>query len=326
MSAVRDQADGALAPLKRMARRARVAVSARSRPRRRGGEFEARLVWLVGSPRSGSTWLLKLLAEHPRTVTINEPLIGEHLGAFLSDQPGISPDALDLSTFTTIRLRSDASAYFFSERYRGVWEPLLAELIRERIRAQVSGDRGKPLVVIKEPHGSQAADIILRALPRSRLLFLLRDGRDVIDSEAAAFAQGSWLGEAFGVVGGIGRRDRLEFVEGSAYKWLWRTQVVEEAFARHPGAKYQLRYEELRAQPEKELRGILEWLGLPSQGRDIESWVARHRFEEIPEAERGPDKFFRSATPGGWRQGLSADEQERVHGIIGAKLRELGYE
>jgi hypothetical protein len=31
-------------------------------------------VWIFGSPRSGSTWLWKLLAEHDHVVPINEPL------------------------------------------------------------------------------------------------------------------------------------------------------------------------------------------------------------------------------------------------------------
>ena len=85
------------------------------------------------------------------------------------------------------------------------------------------------MVVIKEPHGSQAADIILAALPRARLLFLLRDGRDVVDSELAAFSKGSWLSDAFAVVSGIGPDERLALAEDAAYKWLWRTQAVEEA-------------------------------------------------------------------------------------------------
>src|SRR3954466_15243190 len=46
-------------------------------------DLESRLVWVFGSPRSGSTWLLRLLAEHESVVPVDEPLIGSYLGPFM---------------------------------------------------------------------------------------------------------------------------------------------------------------------------------------------------------------------------------------------------
>jgi len=37
--------------------------------------------------------------------------------------------------------------------------------------------------VIKEPNGSHAADTIVSLLPRSRVLFLLRDGENLTEEE-----------------------------------------------------------------------------------------------------------------------------------------------
>ncbi len=50
--------------------------------------FESRTVWMLGSPRSGSTWLLSLLAQHPLVVPMNEPTLGYHLSPFLMNEPG----------------------------------------------------------------------------------------------------------------------------------------------------------------------------------------------------------------------------------------------
>src|SRR6266550_1206004 len=68
--------------------------------RRAGARFESQLVWLLGSPRSGSTWLLTLLSEHRDVAPIDEPLIGEHLAPFLCDLPGCDPSDLDVGNFT----------------------------------------------------------------------------------------------------------------------------------------------------------------------------------------------------------------------------------
>jgi hypothetical protein len=294
------------------------------------GGFESRLVWLLGSPRSGSTWLMRQLAGHPAVVPINEPLIGQHLAPFFSDEPGIRAEDLDSGNFTPGRYLSDAGQYFFAAEFRDVWAPHLGALMRARFHAHAatrSSDvpLSETFVVLKEPHGSQAADLIVEALPESRLLFLLRDGRDVVDSELAAVAKGSWLGDVFPVVAGIAPDERLAFVEQSAHKWLWRTEVVEQAYAAHQGPKLLVRYEDMLADAAGQLRRVFHWLGLEIADADLESLVESQSFERLPAEHRGPDRIFRAAQPGLWRENLSADEQEVVERVMGPKLRELGY-
>jgi hypothetical protein len=301
-------------------------VPARIGRRRR----ESRLVWIFGSPRSGSTWLLGLLAEHEAVVAINEPLIGAYLGPFLGDQPGMDPEALDSSNFTLRRLQGDVPAQFFAEEFRGVWQPDLGALIRNRLHAHAAryparAPLRRSLVVVKEPNGSQSADVIMAALPRSRLLFLLRDGRDVVDSELATARPGAWASRAFPGLTGIGEEERVAFVKRSALKWLWRTEVTAAAYAAHPGPKHLVRYEELRADPLGRVREIFAWLGLGISDAELEESVARHGFERIPADLRGRDEFARSATPGAWRENLTAEEQAELERLIGPKLRELGY-
>src|SRR5919109_813113 len=79
---------------------------------RRG--FESRLIWLFGSPRGGSSWLLQLLASHPAVVQINEPLIGGYLGPILSDSSNVSAEDLDIGNFTLMRTERDKPESFFS--------------------------------------------------------------------------------------------------------------------------------------------------------------------------------------------------------------------
>lgn len=293
--------------------------------------LESRLVWLFGSPRSGTTWLLRLLAEHEAVVTINEPLIGYYLGPFLSDQPGFDASKLDSSNFTLRRVGSRSRQSFFAEEFSDVWLPQLGRLLRKRFLAHVASySRDLPLsrttVLIKEPNGSQSADIIMRALPRAHLLFLLRDGRDVVDSELASNLQGSWVGDVFPGATGISDEGRLEFVIQSAYKWLWRTEVVQEAYSVHPGPKRLIRYEDLRRDPLTNLRPIFRDLGLGIEESELSALVERTSFERLPVEDRGPGHFARSASVGTWRENLTMEEQRNVRRILGPKLHELGYD
>jgi Sulfotransferase family len=290
---------------------------------------ESRVVWLFGSPRSGSTWLRQMVAEHPSIAALEEPMIGYFLSPFLANEPGNSAEHMDLGNFTMRKLMEDRPHFFFSVEYEDVWVPGLRRLLNDRFLAHLQREvgeaaAGKTLLLVKEPAGSQSADIIMRAQPTARLLFLLRDGRDVVDSELAAFTPGGWLESMFAHVGGIEQAERLDFVRGSAYRWLWRTEVVEAALDAHRGPKHTVRYEDLLREPERHLRELVKWLAVPLDGFDVAAVANRFAFERIP--DRGVTRFNRFATPGAWRENLRPDEQAAVDDILGAKLRELGYE
>lgn len=293
------------------------------------GSIESRVIWLFGSPRSGSTWLVRMVDQHPSIAFMDEPTVGYHLSPFLSNEPGYNAEDLDLSTFTIRRVMEDAPHRFFSEKYADVWVPGLRRLLNDRLLAHLEREVGAPapsdaLLLVKEPNGSQSADVIMRAQPTARLLFLLRDGRDVVDSELASFAVGGWQERRFAHMRGIAEEGRLDFVTNSAYQWLWRTEVVRTAFASHRGPKHMLRYEDLLREPARHLAEIFEWLGVPLERTEVESVIDRHAFERL--RVRGADKFNRTATPGAWRENLRPDERAAVERILRPKLRALGYE
>jgi Sulfotransferase family len=290
---------------------------------------ESRLIWMFGSPRSGSTWLRRMAEQHPLIVGMNEPLIGVHLSPFLSDEPGYRAEDLDLHTFTFRRVLEGNRDKFFAAEYADVWLPSLQRLLNERFLAHLDREAGEEaareaLLLIKEPNGSQSADVIMRAQPTARLLFLLRDGRDVVDSELASFLVGGWQESSFDHMRGVEESGRLDFVIRSAYLWLWRTEVVETAFAEHRGPKHMVRYEDLLREPERRLRELFEWLEVPLDAVDVAGVVDEFAFERLP--YRGYDQQNRFARPGAWRDNLRPQEREAVEEILLPKIRELGYD
>jgi hypothetical protein len=290
--------------------------------------FESRVIWLFGSPRSGSTWLRRMAAEHPSIASMNEPTIGYHLSPFLSNEPGYHAEDLNLDTFTIRRVLEADPEKFFAVKYADVWLPGLRRLLNDRLRAHLEREVGEPanadlMLLVKEPNGSQSADLIMRAQPTARLLFLMRDGRDVVDSELASFLAGGWQTRTFAHMRGISESERLAFVVNAAHQWLWRTEVVERAFAEHPGPKHMLRYEDLVAEPERRLARLFEWLGRPLEPGDVAAIVDRFSFERL--RARGPDQQNRFGKPGTWRENLRPEELTALEEILAAKLGQLGY-
>jgi hypothetical protein len=288
-------------------------------------DAEDRLTWIFGSSRSGSTWLLRMLSSLEGVVPIDDPHLGHHLGVWrpISLAWATAEHPPELTTLD--RLKHDKDGYLFCDRYRDAWEPALRQLIVDRFDAQVADAAvtGEPAVVVKEP-GSHVADLVLSLFPRSRMIFLLRDGRDVVDSWLAAYRTGSWaLDEGAFPVTDDGRE---ALVRWQSAVWAFRTDVVQRAFAAHPADRRVLvRYEDLVADPQHELARLCAYLPVDASADTLAEVAAAHAFEAVPPVARGEGKEIRSATPGGWRENLTPDEHDVMHEVMGPKLAELGY-
>lgn len=293
--------------------------------RRAQSELERSLVWMVGSPRTGSTWLLNLLACSPNVRILDEPLIGAHLG--LAAGATVGDGVTDSSAAgRAIDFFGDNDNYFFSRRYRDTWQPGLKALLLDRLGRQfhdLGGRPGHDRLVIKEPHGSEAADLLCALTPESRLLVLVRDGRDVVDSALDALRPGSWA-SGLAVVADEPAA-RLRFVGEFARLWVERMTVVRRAQEAHdPGRQLLIRYEDLLADTQAHLQRILEWLRLPVPV-DLPSQVDRLSFANMQPDKRGEGKFARAASPGLWRTRLTTEEQGVATNLMRPMLEELRY-
>ena len=286
------------------------------------------LTWIFGSSRSGSTWLLRMLNRHADVVGIDETGLGHHLGlwrpialAWDTEQPP------PLTTF--MEIKRDRADYFFSDRYAELWRPALAEFFQLRLQAQLDQEQPdwrerKPRVIIKEPGGSQMASELLALDPSARLVFLLRDGRDVVDSWLDAYSAGSWASEdgAYAVTDA----NRIAFIRWQAAVWRFRTEAVAAAYESQPSERRLLiRYEELLDQPQRVISELLAFLGLGGDSAEVEAIVGAESHANVPEAKKGAGKAIRRASPGGWRENFSDDELAALDVELGDTLRAHGY-
>jgi len=288
---------------------------------------ENRLAWIFGSSRSGSTWLLKMLSDLEGVVPVDDPHLGHHLGVWrpipLAWAACENPPELS----TLFDLKAEEPGYFFAERYREAWWEPLRQLIAARFEAQAAdagvGDPAAAAAyVVKEP-GSHAAPLLTELFPTSRVIFLLRDGRDVVDSWLDAYSDGSWAipGGAFPVTA----EGRIPLIRWLSEVWAYRSRAAKVAYdSRGERDRVLIRYENLRGDTEECVRRVCEMTGIDTAR--VPEVVENHRFEKLPRASRGRRSFTRQARPGGWRDNLSAAEQRAMHEAMGTALVEFGYE
>jgi len=280
--------------------------------------LEKNLVWIFGSTRSGTTWLGKeLLSYH--TYVMDEPRINLHLGIKASGLP-IGVTEMDRS--------KDRDDYFFSLIYKNSWNFYLRKLILNRIFSQFQDITKK--IIIKEPTAGEIGNItIAECLPNSKILWLLRDGRDVVDSQLDALEHGFSKGGRFEKHSRIELNPgkKIDFAKNRSTLWVKIMEKIGYAFENHnPSLKLLVRYENLRKNTFEELQKIYKFVGIEIGKKEIETIIERYSFENIPKDEKGAGKAKRSATPGRWKNNFNEEEKKIMNSIMENTLVRLQYE
>jgi len=195
------------------------------------GAGEARRhVFLIGFPRSGTTLLEKVLSSHPDIVALEEvDALGAAANDLLADDAGLAR----LATLTPNDADAPRRAY-----WRGVRQAL-GQPIANRI------------VVDKMPLHTAALPLIARLFPDARILFALRDPRDVVLS---CFRRRFRINAAM-----------FEFLslEGTARYYDAVMRLAALCRERHQLALAEVRHEAVVADFDGEVARILDFVGAP---------------------------------------------------------------
>lgn len=271
--------------------------------------FDKQIVFLVGTPRSGTTWLQILLGSHPDIATGREThLFSRYVSGiwtrFFQDERNIAGE-------------DGLKAYFDDDAFQ---DDLLRPFALTVLRKIAERKPGARYVLEKTPNHLRQAALIKQLLPDARFLLMVRDPRGVAASHLAAMRE-SW--------GGWARKSA-----GEAAK-LWISDVEEglRLQKRYADDVSRVRFEDLYADREGTLGRLADWLGVRPDGfRDA---IARSAAELDAErlALNDPadpryetrDRFFRRGDPEGWRSQLSADQRATIELYCAGGMAKLGY-
>ena len=249
------------------------------------------------------------------TKYINEPNITDHLATIAS--------FYDEKIGRRIDRDKKVGSYFFSEMYKDTWKFYLRKLFLNRIHAEMEDLSSK--IIIKEASEIDASDIISDCLPNSKLIILLRDGRDIIDSDLDGRQKGGWMIKQTGVKD-IDEKKREAYIERRAKRWNCLAENLMKTMDIH-NSKLLLviKYENLRKNTLQELKKLYDFLEIAISDKKIMEIIDKFSFEKIPSDQKGKGKFYRSANPGEWKNSFTSEEKVILDGIMGTILKKLGY-
>jgi len=277
--------------------------------------LEKNLVWVFADRRSGTTWLTELLSYN--TKLWDEPLMGVHLGKY---------NPVNKIIKRTLEIQGERQDYFFSKSYKQVWIHFLRKLILNRIHDQFHNLSEK--IVIKEPTGSLAADILAECLPNSHIIVLMRDPRDIIDSKIDEVSDGGWeLELKKGVESFVIDELRITHIKNTAIYWTGLMKILIKTFENHSkNLRYIIHYEDLLSNTEQELQKLYQFLGIEIDEKKLSDLVEKYSFKNISSEEKGKGKFRRFASPGKWKESFNDKEKEIMNDILKDMLQKTGYQ
>jgi hypothetical protein len=248
-----------------------------------------RVIWIFCSARTGSSWLARMLGELGGMW--NEPYIGALFGEFYFER---YPRRRGLN-------------FIMADEYPHAWLPAIRNMVLHGISTRYHGDG---YMTIKEPHGTVGAPVMVKALPESRVILLVRDPRDVAASNYDSFSEGSWAAESLKRQKGteLTAAQMPNWFETRSQAYLWELKKASEAYRLSKSPKAIVRYEDLRDDPFGEMRRLCDELELDAGDEVLRAAVEKFSWENVPDEKKGPGRIYRKATPGGWQDDLTPEQ------------------
>ena len=296
------------------------------------------LAMIVGAQRSGTTWLQLLCAAHPKIAGSEElHLFGRYVGHI------VASFYKDLSAFVGTGRGQGLPSVLTPAEFDATVKQFTTAVLSRVIR----GKPGAELVIEKTPDHVLHLPYVRRLYPDVKVIHVIRDPRDVVESQLAAAA--TW-GDDWAP------KNPAE----AARRWVeWVSKG--RAYGRTAPRYTEVRYETLLSDGPRELARVYAFLGHPLPAEQVARIYDGFTLSNIKSnaaprvlvktrdgrsaclapatsptpgttagttAGRGtgaPPGFFRKGQAGGWRESMSEQDVRTIEEIAGPLMKELEY-
>jgi hypothetical protein len=289
----------------------------------------ARIVFVVGAARSGTTMLSRILNMHPRISTLNELHYFGDLWSFSQ-----------LNVALSRQQAVEVANVLFSRQHHGIWNtcpspeekkeaqvlvdeyesfPITGITLFGKFIETVAKSLNSDIICEQTPRNIFYAYELLKAYPNARVVQIIRDPRSVLASQKNRWKRRKLLNAKnipwFEVI-----RDRVNYHPFTT-PWLWKKAVDVGLSLKSHNNFFMLRFEDLANNPEKELKELCSFL-------EIDYSASMLDIPQIDSSSRLNDTNAKGISKDAvetWRKQLRSDEVLACEMINGKLMNEMGY-
>lgn len=301
--------------------------------------------FIVGHRKSGSTWLLNLMSLHPDIrglmetnlfhIGWSEPDPVRRTARLFSQTPWSEGGTKALLKHHLLNLAAPVlkrtkPALALRKEERPSTLPDLGLLEQAALRRDLRRtqppeeyvhrffhflkDRLQPrrYLLEKSPRNVNRVERIREIFPKSKLIVIYRDGRDVVTSDK--FFTRDYGGKPF------------DFADATR---AWRQDMESQLKHTEQHAVFACAYEKLLGDGATVARELFQFLDLPHDDRLIRDLLERSSFRFYAGRESGQEdrkRFYRKGIAGDWKNHFEDGEKRVFKEIAGDMLVKLGYE
>jgi hypothetical protein len=249
---------------------------------------EKQIFFVCGAPKSGTTWLQRVLDAHPEISCSGE---GHFIERFAIPLSNVMRDYVAHMTLVATRVYEGEP--YYPPIKPADFDRIVQSFVFDRLMSRHPGPEVR-WIGDKTPRYTGVLPMLLRIFPDARFINIVRDPRDVALSR---------LHQA--------KRAKLEPID---------------AFTKaHPSRLHNLRYEDMVGDPAWEARRAFGFLGVSTESKLVADIVGRTSFEALSGRKPGeehPTSFLRKGVAGDWREALEPEGQRALGEVCGPLMRQ----
>jgi hypothetical protein len=278
---------------------------------------EKKIFFVCGAPKSGTTWLQRVLDAHPQLQCSGE---GHFIERFSIPLAQLMRNYAEHMTLVAGRVYEGQP--YYPPIVQADLDRVVRGFILDRLMARKPGADIR-WIGDKTPRYTGNLSALLRLFPQARFINIVRDPRDVAMARMH-HARRAGISEHVAE----GSPDRIQFIRDGGQDWVNSVAPIGPFVAENPGLLHSLKYEDMIADPEGEARKLFRFLEVRDDKATADRIAAATSFEAQSGRKPGeehPTSFLRKGVAGDWVGRLEESALRALHEVCGDLMRAHGY-